>query len=145
MSAGPRRIANVGSLSAVNPTIDSYIEKKRAMEERARQIKEERANMKPGLGLPCNHDLALPPMTPTAYQTRGASLSLSFRARPSGSGPTGTAGAIPQSRGPRRLPVWLVVIPVELVLAAEFIARLRILFHKVRRLNFAFCFVLGIF
>lgn len=49
MSAGPRRIANVGSLSSVNPTIDSYIEKKRAMEERARQIKEERANMKPGL------------------------------------------------------------------------------------------------
>jgi hypothetical protein len=49
MSAGPRRIANVGSLSAVNPSIDSYIEKKRAMEERARQIKEERANMKPGL------------------------------------------------------------------------------------------------
>jgi hypothetical protein len=77
MSAGPRRIANVGSLSAVNPTIDSYIEKKRAMEERARQIKEERANMKPGLGLPkCIHELASPPITPTAYQTRGAFIIL---------------------------------------------------------------------
>ena len=44
-----RRSSAVGALtSAINPSIDSYIEKKRAMEERARQIKEERANRKPG-------------------------------------------------------------------------------------------------